>query len=186
MLSLIENQSIYSREVGANELVEPMLGLSALSASVYSTSLTTESPNKLSPSEVEPFLQDLTRRFEPDNEIDGVLGPVVRQLLFHPTLLSPQGLSAQASTWRGVISGLEAIVSIKPLAIMLTRMDEWNPTNASAQNFELVSLLGPICRLGVFSAEWVSPDFGFVHYLCLILPTACCGNAILWQRLWTE
>lgn len=54
-----------------------------------------------------------------------------------------------------MIGGLEVLVSIKSIAIMITRMEEWNPQNATAPTFERMSLLGPLCRLGVFSREWV-------------------------------
>lgn len=111
---------------------------------------------RLTPSEVEPFLQDLARRFEPDNEIDGVLGPVVTQLCFHESLFRPEGLAGGDTSWRGVISGLEALVSIKSVALMITRLEQWNPEGATAANFERASLLGPLLRLGVFEREWVS------------------------------
>ncbi|KAI9573523.1 ubiquitin elongating factor core-domain-containing protein [Boletus coccyginus] len=139
------------RELGPSEFVGSLLSLSALSTPLTIVS----SPNYvLSPTEVEPFLQDLARRFEPDNEIDGVLGPVVRQLLFHPSLFRPEGLAGGDSSWRGVVGGMEALVSIKSIAIMLTRLDEWNPPHATASTFETVTLMGPLSRLGVFSREW--------------------------------
>ena len=53
-----------------------------------------------------------------------------------------------------MIAGLEALVSIKPIAIMITRLDEWNPKNATAASIERVSLMGPLCRLNVFGHEW--------------------------------
>ncbi|KAG6377167.1 ubiquitin elongating factor core-domain-containing protein [Boletus reticuloceps] len=136
---------------GPSEFVTSLLSLSALS-----TPLTTaSSPNYiLSPTEVEPFLQDLARRFEPDNEIDGVLGPVLRQLLFHSSLFRPEGLAGGDSSWRGVVGGMEALVSVKSIAVMFTRLDEWNPPHATASTFETVTLMGPLCRLGVFSREW--------------------------------
>ncbi|KAN0087641.1 Ubiquitin elongating factor core domain containing protein [Tylopilus felleus] len=139
------------RELGSSELVGSLLSLSALSTPLTSVS----SPNYvLAPTEVEPFLQDLARRFEPDSEIDGVLGPVVRQLLFHQSLFKPEGLAGGDSSWRGVVSGVEALVSIKSIAVMFTRLDEWNPRHATASTFETVTLMGPLCRLGVFSREW--------------------------------
>ncbi|KAK7048400.1 U-box domain-containing protein [Favolaschia claudopus] len=140
------------RPLGPPELVAPLLSLSALSAPLLSSS--SSSPNALTASDIDVFLQDLTRRFEPDNEIDGVLGPVVRQLLFHESLFRPEGLGGGDSGWRGVVSGLEALVSIKGIALMITRMEDFNPPNATAANFEGVSLLGPLCRLGVFGREW--------------------------------
>ncbi|KAF8558253.1 hypothetical protein OG21DRAFT_1455716 [Imleria badia] len=139
------------RELGPSEFVSSLLSLSALSTPLSTVS----SPSHvLSPTEVEPFLQDLARRFEPDDEIDGVLGPVVRQLLFHPSLFRPEGLAGGDSSWRGVVGGVEALVSIKSIAVMFTRLDEWNPPHATASTFETVTLLGPLCRLGVFSREW--------------------------------
>lgn len=140
------------REVGSAELVGPLLSLSSLSAPLLSTPIS--SPNQLSPTEVEPFLQDIVKRFEPDNELDGVLGPVVRALLFHESLFRREGLAGSESGWRRVIAGLEALVSIKPIAIMITRLDEWNPEGATAANIERLSLMGPLCRLNVFGHEW--------------------------------
>ena len=144
---------LYRRPLGPCELVTPLLSLSALSAPLLSTPIS--SPDTLTSSDIEHFLQDLARRFEPDNEIDGVLGPVVRQLLLHPSLFRPEGLGGGDASWRGVVSGLEALVSIKSIAVMITRMEEWNPTNATASTFEKLSLMGPLCRLGVFGREWV-------------------------------
>lgn len=50
--------------------------------------------------------------------------------------------------------GLEVLVSVKCIAVMITQMKEWNPLNATAAMFEKVSLLGPVCRLGMFPQEW--------------------------------
>ncbi|KAG6864495.1 hypothetical protein C0991_009113 [Blastosporella zonata] len=140
------------RPIGPPELVVPLLSLSALSGPLLSTP--TASPNALTPSDIEQFLQDLARRFEPDDELDSVLGPVVKALLFHESLFRPEGLGGGDASWRGVVGGLEVLVSIKSIALMITRMDEWNPVNATAPTFERLSLLGPLCRLGVFSREW--------------------------------
>ncbi|KAF9483478.1 hypothetical protein BDN70DRAFT_873762 [Pholiota conissans] len=140
------------RVLGPAELVQPLLSLSALSAPLLSTSF--NSQNTLAPSDVEQFLQDFARRFEPDNEIDDILAPVVRGLLFHESLFRPEGLGGSDSSWRGVISGLEVLVSIKSIASMITRMENWNPMAATAANFEATSLFGPLCRLGVFFPEW--------------------------------
>jgi ubiquitin conjugation factor E4 B len=147
------------RPLGPPELVTPLLSLSALSTPLYSSN--TSSSNMLSPTDIEQFLQDLARRFEPDNEIDDVLGPVVHRLLFHESLFRPDGLGGAVASWRGVASGLEALVSIKSIASMITRMPEWNPANATAANFEIVSLMGPLCRLGVFEREWPAVAKGY-------------------------
>jgi ubiquitin conjugation factor E4 B len=113
-------------------------------------------------------MQDLVRRFEPDNEIDDILGPVVKALLFHESLFRPEGLGGGDSSWRGVIGGLELLVSIKSIAVMITRMPEWIPAHATATTFEKSSLLGPLCRLGVFSREWVNQSgFNVLELKCI-------------------
>ena len=142
---------------GTPELVAMLMSLSVFSAPLLDTS--TSSPNTLTSTDIEPFLQDIARRFEPDNEIDLVLGPVVRQLLFHETLWRPGGLAGGDAGWRGVIGGLEALISIKSIAIMITRMEEWLTPSATAATFERVTLMGPLCRLGVFPREWVRTIF---------------------------
>ncbi|EMD39878.1 hypothetical protein CERSUDRAFT_63413 [Gelatoporia subvermispora B] len=140
------------RVVGPPELVAPLLSLSTLSAPLLSTN--SVSPNSLSPTEVQPFLEDLVKRFEPDGELDAVLGPVITQLCFHASLFRPEGLAGSDASWRGVLSGLEALVSIKAIAQLITRLPQWIPEGATAPNFEKVSLLGPLLRLGVFEQEW--------------------------------
>ncbi|THG98805.1 hypothetical protein EW026_g3438 [Hermanssonia centrifuga] len=142
------------KPLGAIELVAPLVSLSSLSAPLLSMSSSSEST--LGPSDIEPFLQDLVRRFEPDNELDDVLGPVIRSLCFHPSLFRPEGLAGGDASWRGIIGGLEALVSIKGIANMITRLPEWNPTHAVANNIETTSLFGPLLRLGVFQREWPS------------------------------
>ncbi|KAG6900051.1 hypothetical protein C0993_003682 [Termitomyces sp. T159_Od127] len=148
------------RPLGPPELVAPLLSLSALSGPLLAPS--SSSPNTLTPSDIELFLQDLARRFEPDNELEGVLGPVVKALLFNESLFRPEGLGGGDASWRGIIGGLEALVSIKPIATMITRMEDWNPTDATAPTFEMRALLGPLCRLGVFSREW--PALGTSYF----------------------
>ena len=101
-------------------------------------------------------MQDLARRFKPGNEIYNILGPIVRGLLFHESLFRPEGLGGGDATWQAVIYGLEALVSIKSIATMITRMEEWIPVDATAFDFETRSLLGPLSRLSVFPQEWVS------------------------------
>jgi ubiquitin conjugation factor E4 B len=125
-------------------------------------------PDTLDPTDVESLLQDLARRFEPDNEIDGILGPVVVELLFHPCLFRSEGIGGSDTTWRGVLGGLEALVSIKSIAIMLTRMEQWNPPSATAADFERISLLGPLCRQGFFWRDWVKTPLIFYGILVLM------------------
>ncbi|KAH6907999.1 ubiquitin conjugation factor E4 [Coprinopsis sp. MPI-PUGE-AT-0042] len=138
-------------DVGPLELVKPLLSLAALGP-LYGSS--DANPNALGASDINAFIQELANRFEPDNEIDAVLGPVVKALLFHESLFRPDGIAGVDAGWRGVIGGLELLVSIKSIAKMITRMEEWIPANTLPQNFERMSLMGPLCRLGLFSREW--------------------------------
>jgi hypothetical protein len=145
---------LFRKPLGPFELVNPLLSISALSAPLSNA----PTADVLGPTDVEQFLQDLARRFEVDDqiELEDVLGPVVRQLLFHPSLFRKEGLAGGDSSWRGVVGGLGALVSVKSIAIMITKMEEWIPSTANAANFEIISLMGPLCRLGVFAREWVS------------------------------
>ncbi|KAI0365724.1 ubiquitin conjugation factor E4 [Pilatotrama ljubarskyi] len=135
-----------SKPLGPAELVPSLMSLSTLSGPYLALST---SHSLLDASEIELFLQDLVRRFEPDNELDSVLGPVVQQLCFHPSI--QEGFANDG--WRSVISGLEALLSMKPIAAMITRLPQWNP-DVPAPQFEKASLLGPLLGLGVFEREW--------------------------------
>ncbi|KAF9454682.1 hypothetical protein P691DRAFT_804031 [Macrolepiota fuliginosa MF-IS2] len=139
------------RLIGAPELVAPLLSLSALSAPLLSGPST--DPYTLDSSDIDQFLQELARRFE-DDELESVFGPVVKSLLSHESLSRPEGLAGGDAGWRGVVSGMELLVSIRSVAVMITGMEEFNPSEATAATLEKVSLMGPLCRLGVFGNEW--------------------------------
>jgi ubiquitin conjugation factor E4 B len=130
-----------------------LLSLSALSTGMYGGS--TPTPNSLLDFEIPQLLQDVVHRFDPEEGLADILGPVVINLLFHPTLFREEGLAASDPQWRGVLTGLEALVAHKQIAIMITKMGEWNPADATASSFEMKSLMGPLLRLNVFSREWV-------------------------------
>jgi len=66
------------------------------------------------------------------------------------------GIGGGDATWRGVLSALDELVKVKPIAVMMTQMEEWNPKNVDARGLERESLMGPICSLGVFPYDWVS------------------------------
>lgn len=93
-----------------------------------------------------------------------MLGVVVRRLLWHESLFRADGITGVDAGWRRVIGGLEALVSVKPIAAMITRLEEWIPTGATAVNFEQLSLMGPLCRLGLFGREWVSVSHLILGY----------------------
>ncbi|KAL5501546.1 UFD2 [Sanghuangporus vaninii] len=139
-----------SKPTGPPELVSSLLSLSSFTDPLSSSS----SATTLSASEIPNFLQDLVQRFEPEGELESILGSTIKNLLFHASLARPEGLGGVDASWRGIVSGLEALVSIKPIAIMITKMPEWNPSSATAPTFELTSLMGPLLRLNVFPREW--------------------------------
>jgi len=112
-------------------------------------------PYTLDSSEIGQFIQELTRRFEND-ELERVFGPVIKALSFHECLFRPEGLASGDAAWRGVISGLEMLVSNRSVAILMTQMPEFNPSDATAVSIEKTSLLGPLCRLSIFGKDWVS------------------------------
>ncbi|KAI5121069.1 hypothetical protein M0805_008583 [Coniferiporia weirii] len=139
-----------SKPLGPHELLSSLLSLSS-----FTDPLSSNSSNAvLSSNDIPLFLQDLTQRFEPDDELINVLGPTVKLLLFHESLARPEGLGGADSGWRGVVGGLEALLAVKPIAVMITKLPEWNPAEATAPNLELTSLMGPLMRLSVFGREW--------------------------------
>lgn len=180
--------SCISRDIGAPELIIPLLSLSALSPLSSSSSSSTV----LTPTEIEPFLNDLARRFGPDpnsatspddfSELEGILAPVVRSLLFHESLSRPEGLGGGDAGWRGVVSGLEALVGVKPIAEMIVGMEEWIPEGAGPQDFERLSLMGPLCKLGVFTREWVSLFESLLRQLIHSILACNCEHIFLRSR----
>jgi ubiquitin conjugation factor E4 B len=62
---------------------------------------------------------------------------------------------------------MELLVSIKSVASMITRMPAFNPSEATGPTIEILSLMGRLCRLGVFGQEWVrkssSSGFPSIH-----------------------
>ncbi|KAF9013252.1 ubiquitin elongating factor core-domain-containing protein [Cyathus striatus] len=136
------------KPLGSEELIPPLL--SSL------PSLVPFFPPTPHPHHIPFCNRNLSRRFSPDGELDAVLSPTIRLLMYHPSLFRPEGLGGGDSGWRAVVSGLEALVGIKGIPEVITRMDEWCPADDSvdAANFEKVSLMGPLLRLGVFSREW--------------------------------
>jgi ubiquitin conjugation factor E4 B len=107
----------------------------------------------LSTSEVLPFLNDLVQRWEADG-LQDVLGGVVRSLAFHPVL--KHGLFEPSNQWQGIAAALQELVAIKPIAQMVTNMDEWAvPENCPTNELETRTLLGPLFLMGVYAREWV-------------------------------
>lgn len=151
--SFKRNEHVSRRQIGAPELVKPLLFLSALSVPLLSSPAA--DPYSLDSSDVGQFIQELVRRFEND-ELERVFGPVIKTLLFHESLFYPEGLVSGDAAWRGVISGLELLVSNRSVAVLITQMPEFNPPDATAPTIEKTSLLGPLCRLSIFGKEWVS------------------------------
>ncbi|EIM85743.1 uncharacterized protein STEHIDRAFT_59114 [Stereum hirsutum FP-91666 SS1] len=140
------------KAIGAPEFTSMLLSLSSFAASPYASS--GPAGSSLSPSEIESLLSDIVWRFDPDGELESVLGPVVIGLLHHECLFSPEGIASADSLWRGVVGGLEVLVANKSVVKMMCMMEEWCANDADAPNFERASLLGPLLRLNVFPTEW--------------------------------
>jgi len=74
--------------------------------------------------------------------------------------MRPEGIGGSGGDlgWRAVVSGMEALVGIKPIAEMITRMPEWLGEGfgmeVTAESFERLSIMGPLMRMGTFSREW--------------------------------
>ena len=146
----------FRKPAGHLEFVAILLSLSSFSTPLYGG--TVESPYSITPSEIEVFLQDLVNRFEPEGDLELVLGPVVRDLACHDSLSKSEGLASSDSQWRGVIAGLEALVSNKHIIHMIIRMPEWDPKEATPTDMEDISLMGPLLSLNVFPRDWVCID----------------------------
>ncbi|KAG2066491.1 hypothetical protein BDR04DRAFT_1106685 [Suillus decipiens] len=144
--------------LGSHELLTPLLSLSALSTPLYAS--TTTPQTTLAPTEVQPFLQDLAARFTDPDELLNTLSTLVRTLVAHSLIMPSEGIGGSGgdSAWRGVIGGMEALIGVKPIAEMITRMPQWlgqgYGVEVTAANFERLSLMGPLLRLGTFSREW--------------------------------
>ena len=149
-------KTAHSKIIGAPEFVALLVSLSSFAASPYASS---GPSNSLSPSEIESLLSDIVARFDPDGELESVLGPVVIGLLHHECLFTQEGIASADSLWRGVVGGLEVLVANKIIVKMMCMMEEWCPNGADAPSFEKESLLGPLLRLNVFPTEWVSNDW---------------------------
>ncbi|GLB45696.1 putative ubiquitin elongating factor core [Lyophyllum shimeji] len=166
-----------SRPIGRPEVINAILSLRP-ATDPYQTSPSELRLHSLTQPEIEQLLRELADRFEDGDRIDGILGPVVEGLVFHESLFRPEGLFNRDSHWRGVVKCLEVLVSVKSIAMMMTRMKEWNPAHATAATFEKVSLLGPVCRLGMFPDEW--PTISKSYFLA---PTKRTGRDIEWSLI---
>ncbi|KZW03235.1 hypothetical protein EXIGLDRAFT_243210 [Exidia glandulosa HHB12029] len=140
-----------NRPVGHVELAEALLKMSSFGGPLLALS---SDQMLLGPGDMEHFIADLGRRFDNDG-LEDVLGPVVELVAWkNEALLRPTGLGGGDSGWRQVISALEALVSSKPIATMITRLPRWCPENLPAQVLELGCLFGPLLRLHVMPREW--------------------------------
>lgn len=138
--------------LGAPELLPTFLSLSPLFSPL---SVPSSSSQVLMATDLVDLFTDLSSRFL-DDGLEEIVGPIIRLLCFHPSLERPEGLGGGDSVWRSVLAALETLVSVKGVASVITRLDEWCPVNADPAQFEHRSLMGPLLRLGVFNREWVS------------------------------
>jgi ubiquitin conjugation factor E4 B len=145
--TLLTDPVLHSKPLGSDELLPSLIALGTAN-SMFSA----PSSELLSTSEVVPFLNDVVQHWEEDG-LEDILGGVVRSLAFHPVLR--QGFFERTNQWRGIAAALQELVAIKPIAQMVTNMDEWTvPENCPANELEKRSLLGPLFRMGVYAREW--------------------------------
>ncbi len=171
-------QSSTSKKLGYHELLAPLL---SLGGSVPLLSSNSSSPT-LESHEVEPFIQDLARRFEDDpSDLESTFRDIIQQGILPVIIKDVNGLGSTASgpaSWRAGVAAIETLVSVKSIAAMasksssiymhfglirlfkVTRLPTWCPST-TAPLIERVSLLGPVARLSVFSREWVRE---YVHF----------------------
>ncbi|ORX94013.1 hypothetical protein K493DRAFT_315713 [Basidiobolus meristosporus CBS 931.73] len=92
------------------------------------------------------FLEELCVRFQEDG-IEEVLGPAftgISAVMRSQTLLTE---------FRTPLRTLSILTSIKPLAVALPKMPNWNPENLPPRTLELATLLGPFFKLSVFPED---------------------------------
>ncbi|EJU03146.1 hypothetical protein DACRYDRAFT_21436 [Dacryopinax primogenitus] len=133
------------KHVGAIELVHPLLQLNALPLNAP--------PTALSPADLEGFVIDLAKRFEGDG-LEEIMGPVIGGVMNVLKDYQVEMPNIMGDQWRQVTAALEALVAVKPVASMIPRLVDWDPSQAPPNLWELVSLLGPLLRLSVFPREW--------------------------------
>ncbi|KAI0061420.1 hypothetical protein BV25DRAFT_1805616 [Artomyces pyxidatus] len=140
------------KELGAAEFAEMLVSLSSFSNTIYGGSV--EASHSLAEHEVQQFLQEFVSRFEPDGELEDMIGEIAAHLFFHECLFTGQGLAASDSQWRGVLTGLEVFLSQKSIARIIVARDQWIPTDCSPNDFENTCYMGPLMRLSVFTRDW--------------------------------
>ncbi|QRV77647.1 ubiquitin conjugation factor E4 [Ceratobasidium sp. AG-Ba] len=130
--------------LGAQELLPSLLSLSSAPLNAGSTAL------GLGPGDVEYFMGDLAKRFAEDG-LDEIFGGIIDMVL---KALPAEGLGGGGSEWRSIVGALEALVSDKNIAMLMPRLPTWLPAGVAPHNIEIISLLGPLARLGIFAREW--------------------------------
>lgn len=140
-----------NQPVGHAELAEALMKMSSFSGPLLAS---TSDQILLGPGDMEQFIGDLGRRFENDG-LDEVLGPVAELVAWkNEALLRPQGLGGGDTGWRQAVGAIEALVSSKAVATMITKLPRWCPANLSPQVMEYGCLLGPLMRLHTMPHTW--------------------------------
>jgi ubiquitin conjugation factor E4 B len=143
----------FRKILGALELLPTFLSLSSLFSPLSGPS--SSSSQVLMPTDLSDLFTDLSARFL-DDGLEEIVEPIIQILCFHPSLQRPEGVGGGDVAWRSIVAAIDCLVGVKGVASVMTRFDEWCPQNASPAQFEHVSLMGPLLRLGVFNREWVS------------------------------
>lgn len=96
--------------VGVQELLPSLLSLSSAPLNAGSTAL------GLGAGDVESFVGDLAKRFA-DDGLEDIFGDVITTVV---SALPNEGLGGGGSEWRGVVGALEALVSDKNVATIVS------------------------------------------------------------------
>ncbi|GAA5817498.1 hypothetical protein MFLAVUS_011046 [Mucor flavus] len=89
------------------------------------------------------YLDEFVARFDNDG-LDDVLGPALVSLARE---LLQQNILGEC---KPIIQSFAYLCERKPIAAMLTNLDEFNPQQVTAKNMEEISVLGPLFRLSVY------------------------------------
>ncbi|KAF8305671.1 hypothetical protein DL93DRAFT_2089352 [Clavulina sp. PMI_390] len=147
-----------TKQLGIMELAVPLLSMSG------ATPLGSSVSTSLQAHEVEPFIRDLAKRFDGD-DLESTFGEALVNELMGVIIRDKGGLASSSlgiQSWRAGVSAMEALSAVKPLAAMIPRLPGWVNPQATGPTIELLSIIGPIARLGIFAREW--PTIAEAYY----------------------
>ncbi|KAJ9117556.1 hypothetical protein QFC22_004406 [Naganishia vaughanmartiniae] len=110
----------------------------------------------LQPDALPQFLADLSARFASDTDSLRNILESILSFLFQEFFKAVPPVDLVSGEWRKWIGALEVLVQVKGIAAMVPNLAVFFLANASPEQIEWFSLLGPLTRLSVFPREWPS------------------------------